>query len=173
MTRKPQAPSYDRYRGKYARVVIDRRSIHLGKYDCEESHRKYRELIATWSAVSPSRSQGDESVSVAELLADYSNMPAAITVKNPKPLSAPAADDQTVRRVLRRPARRRFSPKKLKVVRQAFVEPGTLRGHVNDCVQRVVAIFRGAGAGTGPRIHRACPGSPSALAPWPHDSPRG
>jgi hypothetical protein len=72
MTRKPQAPSYDRYRGKYARVVIDRRSIHLGKYDSEESHRKYRELIATWSAgQSTEEPSGDESVSVAELLAGY------------------------------------------------------------------------------------------------------
>ena len=53
MTRAPSRPSYDRYRGNYARVVIDRRSIHLGRYNSEASHQKYRQLLAAWSAGQP------------------------------------------------------------------------------------------------------------------------
>jgi integrase len=37
-----------------------------------------------------------------------------------------------------------FTPKKLKVVRQTFIEAGYTRGHCNTCVQRVIAVFRWA-----------------------------
>jgi len=46
MARSTQAPSYDHHRCTYARVIINRKSIHLGKYDFEVSHQKYREAIA-------------------------------------------------------------------------------------------------------------------------------
>ena len=52
MTRTPH-PQLRPLPWRLAHVVIDRRSIHLGKYDSEASHSKYRQLIATWSAGQP------------------------------------------------------------------------------------------------------------------------
>jgi hypothetical protein len=50
MSKPSDAPSYDPYKGQYARVVIDRKSIHLGRYGSDESYAKYKRLIAQWSA---------------------------------------------------------------------------------------------------------------------------
>ncbi|MHB8971035.1 MAG: tyrosine-type recombinase/integrase [Pirellulaceae bacterium] len=146
MARTSQAPSYDLYKGKFARVIIDRKSIHLGKYGSDESHQKYRQLIATWSTgqqleIGPS----PECTTVAVLLEAYRTYAAGYfgdvhggryrnllpTIRMTRELYADLPAHQ-------------FSPKKLKTLRQAFVNAGHTRGHCNTCVQRVIAMFRWA-----------------------------
>jgi integrase len=143
MTRKPQAPSYDRYHGDYARVVIERRSIHLGKYDSEESHRKYRELIATWSAGQPlDETPDDAPVSIAEVLAAYLEHARRYYDEHPKSrYHHMRRVVRTVRELYAELPAAQFSPKKLQVVRQVFIDRGNCRRQVNDYTRDVVAVF--------------------------------
>lgn len=143
MARTTQAPRYDRYRDQYARVVINRKSIHLGLYGSEKSHQKYRKLIAEWSAGQVEDDQGSPAgPTVAELLADYldhaeryfgthpksryHHMKRVVTTVSDLYADLPVAD---------------FSPRKLKVVRQKFIDNGNCRRQVNDYTRDVIAIF--------------------------------
>ncbi len=151
MPRPSQAPSYDKYKaGKYARVIIDRKSHHLGKYGSPESWQKYRQLIAEWGA-SQGRVDDDSQhagkVSVAEILAAYTHHAREYYGDTPRghyrsllPIiremrlmfaDLPATD---------------FGPKRLKMVRQVFIDRGNCRGTVNRYASRVVRIFRWAAA---------------------------
>jgi len=64
-------PAYCRYRKVYARVKIDGRNIHLGRYDSPETKAKYKRLIAEWAAGQSAEPDEPEGVSVAELLEQY------------------------------------------------------------------------------------------------------
>ena len=48
-----RTPQYLRYRGKYARVKIDGKLIHLGPYNSPESKSKYKRLITQWASQQP------------------------------------------------------------------------------------------------------------------------
>jgi integrase len=142
MTRKSQAPSYDRYRGTYARVIIDRRSVHLGKYDSEESHRKYRQAIATWSADMPVEdSPSASSISVAELLAGYLEHADRYYGHDANHVGYVKRIIKVVRELFSDSPAVDFGPKKLKVVRSAFVGKGWVRSKVNEAVRNVIAMF--------------------------------
>ncbi|MHB8973181.1 MAG: tyrosine-type recombinase/integrase [Pirellulaceae bacterium] len=139
-----RTPQYLRYRSTYARVKIDGQLIHLGVYNSPKSKAKYKELIAQWATDQPITPE-DASTTVAELLDGYRTYAQAYygesrdsryglllsTIRTVRELYAdlPAAD---------------FGPKRLKVLRQVFVNAGHTRGHCNTCTQRVVAMFRWA-----------------------------
>jgi len=140
-----RTPQYRRYRGKYARVKIDGKLIHLGEYGSDESRAKYRRLISQWAAQQPVDEVLGDEVTVAEVLEayrawaenHYGDVPRGRyrnllpTIRAVRELYADLPADK-------------FSPKKLKVVRQAFIQAGNTRTHVNTCTRRVVAIFRWA-----------------------------
>jgi len=66
----PKIPSYCRHHGKFARVKIDGRWIHLGLYNSEDSKAHFKRLVAGLLAVSPVTQQHD-TVTVAEVLEAY------------------------------------------------------------------------------------------------------
>lgn len=143
LTARP--PKYCRYR-QGARVTIQGRTHYLpGAYNSKESLAKYRELVAQWGAGIPADPPaGDQdTLTVAELFAQYldyakvyygdiprgryRNLAATIKAAGLFYADLPAAE---------------FSPKKLKVLRQSFVDAGHTPGHCNTCVQRVIGVFR-------------------------------
>lgn len=145
MTRKPTAPTYDLYRGKYARVVIDRQSIHLGTYGSEKSHQKYRELVAAWLSKSPAEEDPKEFFTVAEVLEAYREH--ALDYYGDGRDSRYSHLLPTIRSVREMYAdmpAHEFTPKKLKRLRESFVGAGHCRKHVNAKVQQVVGIFEWA-----------------------------
>lgn len=138
-----RTPQYRRYRGTYARVKISGRLIHLGVYDSPESKAKYKELITQWAAAVPVAPADPTELTVAELLADYDDHARHYFGDTPK------SRYHHMHRVVLTvsdlyadlPARD-FGPKKLKTVRQVFVQRGNCRRQVNDYTRDVVAIFR-------------------------------
>ena len=137
----PKIPSYCRHHGKFARVKIDGRWIHLGLYNSEDSKAHYKRLVAGLLAVSPVTQQHD-TVTVAEVLEayrawaerHYGDVPHGqyrnllTTLRTMRQLYADLPADQ-------------FTPKRLKVVRQGFIQQGNARSTVNRYVRRVIAIF--------------------------------
>ncbi len=146
MTRKPTPPTYDRYRDRYARVVINRKSIHLGAYGSDKSYQKYRELLAEWSAGKESEGPGaDDTLTMAVMLEGYRKYAKAYYGEDRDGRYRHLLPTiKTVRELFADLPVLEFGPKKLKTLRQAFVDLGHTRGHVNACVQRVVGMFRWA-----------------------------
>ena len=144
MPRRLKAPTYCCYRQKYARTVIDRKSYHLGIYGSEESRQRFRELVAAWSAGMPTSQESvDPQVeTVAEVLEAYRAFAQRYYGDVPR---GRYRNLLPVLRVVRElyadlPAIK-FTPKKLKLVRQAFVNRGLARGVVNRYTHQVVDVF--------------------------------
>ena len=137
-------PSYCRYAKHYARVRIDGRNIHLGKYGSPESKAKYKRLIAQQAAGSPVV-QRDDGVLIGELLESYRTWAAHHYGDVPRGRYRELLPTiRTVRELFADLPADQFSPKRLKVARAAFAARGNSRGHVNTCTRRVIAIFRWA-----------------------------
>jgi len=140
-----RTPQYRRYRGKYARVKIDGKLIHLGAYGSEESKAKYRRLVSQWLAQQPVDEVLDDDLTVVEVLDAYRIYAKSYYGDSPHGRYRHMLPTmRIVRELFADLPAREFGPKRLKIVRHAFVQAGYSRGHVNACVQRVVAIFRWA-----------------------------
>lgn len=139
------APKYCRYRGDYARVKLNGKWVHLGPYDDEDAKAQYRQLIAQWAADSNPTPAEVKAITVAEVLEAYRVHAASYYGTDRESRYGHLLSTiRTVRELYADLPAGEFTPKKLKVVRQAFVNLGFTRGHVNQCVQRVVAMFRWA-----------------------------
>lgn len=140
-----RTPQYRRYRRVYARVKIQGEWVHLGKYDSPKAKAKYRELLAQWAIASPVVPTADLGVSVAVVLEAYRVYAQAYYGEDPNGRYRHILPTiRTARELFADLLAIEFGPKKLKILRQAFVAEGHTRGHVNACVQRVVGIFRWA-----------------------------
>jgi integrase len=140
-----RTPQYRRHHGIYARVKINGRWIHLGKYDDAAAKAKFRQLIAEWAADLPVATVAPAEVSVAEVLEAFrAYAKAYYGDQRGSRYRLLLSTIRTVRELYADLPAREFSPRKLKAVRQAFIDAGFTRGHVNQCVQRVVAMFRWA-----------------------------
>lgn len=153
-----RTPQYRRYRGKYARVCIDGRIIHLGVYGSEESKAKYKQLITQWSSGHRVQAPAtDDGPTVAEVLEAYRVWAKSHYGDDPNGRYRHMLPTmRIVRELFADLPACHFGPKKLKTVREAFVQAGYSRGHVNACVQRVVGIFRWAASEemvNGSRVH--------------------
>jgi integrase len=144
----PRTPKYCRYRKDFARVTIGDKTIHLGRYDDPESKAKYKRLIAEWAAgpkVEPTTDshEADATVTVAEILAGY--------IEHATSYYGEGKRLDNIKRVIRTvdglygdtPAAE-FGPKRLKTVRQQFIDRGNCRRTVNEFTRDTVAIFRWA-----------------------------
>jgi len=140
-----RTPQYRRHHRIYARVKINGQWVHLGKYDDPAAKSRYKQLIAEWAADVPASVPAHEEVSVAEVLEAYRSYAQDYYGDAPSgryKLMLPTI--RVVRELYADLSISDFGPKKLKAVRQKFVDAGYTRGHVNQCVQRVIAIIRWA-----------------------------
>lgn len=140
-----RTPQFRRYRGTYARVKLNGRWVRLGPYDSPESKARYKQLIAQWAAESTPVPTEVKTITVAEVLEAYRLYAKSYYGEDRESFYGHLLSTiRTVRELYADLPAGEFTPKKLKVVRQAFVNPGFTRGHVNQCTQRVVSMFRWA-----------------------------
>jgi hypothetical protein len=143
---KARPPKYCRYRNG-ARVSIQGHTHYLpGEFNSEQSLAAYRRLVAQWGAGiaidPPTKEAEDTTVTVAEILEGYRSYAQAYYGDEPRGRYRNLLPTiRTVRELYADLPAKEFGPKKLKVLRQAFVNAGYTRGHVNVCTQRVVGMF--------------------------------
>lgn len=145
-------PKYRHYKPKNLAVVrINGKDHYLGKYGSEQSHEKYRRLVANWLADHPSNATGqpvnqsDGDLSIAELLVAYLRFAEDYYRRDGKPTKELA----NIRQALR-PLRElysltsvhEFGPLALKTVRQAMINAGLCRNEINKRIRRIVGVFR-------------------------------
>ncbi len=122
-------------------MFIDRKAIHLGEFGSKESKAKYKRLIAQWSAKLPVEVPANART-VAEVLEAYRTWAEAFYGDVPRGRYRNLLPTiRTVRELYADLPADQFTPKKLKTVRQAFIDSGNGRTHVNTCTRRVIAIF--------------------------------
>lgn len=136
-------PKYARYRGKFARVSIRGRVIHLGLYDSDEAKAKYKRLIAEWAAGQEPESNDVEGTTVAELLEAYRNWAEHFYGDEPRGRYRNLLPTiRAARELFADTLVEQFTPKRLKTLRQAFIDSGNVRSLVNAKTRNVARIFR-------------------------------
>jgi hypothetical protein len=143
---KARPPKYCRYRNS-ACVFIQGHTHYLpGEFNSDHSLAAYRRLVAQRGAGiaidPPTKDAEDTTVTVAEILEGYRSYAQAYYGNKPHgryrnllPII------RTVRELYADLPATDFGPKRLKVVRAAFVNAGHTQGHCNTGVQRVIAMF--------------------------------
>jgi hypothetical protein len=151
---KKRIPSYRHHRGSgQAVVVFDGRSVYLGVWNSPESHEKYRRVIAEWltqnrQPTPPSTVCANSitnTITVNELILRYVRFAETYD----PPVGETTSEIRCIREALR-PARQlygtalagSFGPLCLKAVRQAMIDKGWCRTHINHQVNRVRRLFR-------------------------------
>jgi integrase len=132
---KKRLPAYRLHKASGQAIVsLSGRDFYLGPWNSPESHAEYSRLIKAWEANGRRPMPESEPVeapppedelSMAELMVAYLRHVDAYYVKNGKPTSEPGTIRDAlrfVRRLYRNLPASRFSPKKLKRVRQAMID---------------------------------------------------
>jgi integrase len=159
MPKKIRIPSYRLHKGSgQAVVVLNGKSIYLGKWDTPESKAEYERVIGEWlasrrSSPSPTLGQADQGgspdkgLSVSQLILAYWRYAEGYY----KPDGDTTSELRCIREALR-PVRELyghtkaadFGPLALKSVRQKMIDKGWCRSHTNHQVNRVRRMFRWA-----------------------------
>jgi len=139
-------------------VRLSGRDIYLGTHGTPESHAEYQRVVAEWIArgghyasmaapATSARHSDGRALSVDELILAYMDHAKAYYVKN----GAPTGEVQNIREALRplttpygRLPASQFGPTALKVVRQAMIDAGWCRNHINQQIHRIRRVFRWA-----------------------------
>jgi integrase len=152
MPRKPKIPSYRLHKASgQAVVVLSGQSHYLGIWQSPESKARYEQVVAEWLARNrqPSPEQaatsGGTGISVSELILRYYKF-----TQSYYPADGDTTSEVRSIREALRPVRRlfgdqpaaSFGPLALKAVRQAMIDQGWCRTHVNHQVHRVRRMFR-------------------------------
>jgi integrase len=144
MLRKTRVPKYGQHRSTgQACVYIDGQRIYLGKYDSEQSRRRYRELIDRWQAKRQGRLTPD--ISVGELVLLYDQFVRKHYVKNGRPTSEQLCIRAALRFLVvteRQTLVSDFGPRKFKEVRNKMISAGLCRRTVNQNASRIRRLFR-------------------------------
>jgi len=141
-------PSYRLHKAsKQAVCTIAHRDHYLGPWMSPESRIKYEKLISAWMAGEPAPSPEASSADLtcAELALTYLRWAECHYVKDGQPTS----ELNNVKRALKGlregfaglPAKE-FSPLKLKIVRQGFIDAGLCRSNCNRYTSILVRMFR-------------------------------
>lgn len=176
-------PSY-RLHKKSGRAVVtlEGRDIYLGPFGSPESLRKYGQLLAGQTAAPPKQNpveQEEADRPLIEVLAAYWAFAKDYYVKSGKP-----TNEQDALKLVIRDARilfgnepvNSFGPKKLKAVRQLWIDRGQCRTTINKNMRRLTRIFRWAVAeelAAGETYHalKAVPGLKKGRSEAPEPSP--
>src|ERR1043165_541173 len=153
-TIQPRIPSYRLHKPTGQAVVrIENHDNYLGKHGTEESHEKYRRLIAEWLSTGMPRtadtnqSSGQANLSISELILAYWRFAETYYRKDGQPTSQLGriqAALRPVRRLYGSTPAGKFGPLALKAVRQAMIEEGLSRNFINSCVGCIKRMFKWA-----------------------------
>jgi integrase len=154
MPKHPRIPTYRLHKGSgQAVVVLNGKSVYLGVWQTPESRTRYEQVISEWlacgrqSAPPPAGTAAHDPLTVGELILRYFRF--AQTYYPPD--GDTTSESRSIREALR-PVRQlydpqpaaSFGPLALKAVRQAMVDSGWCRSHVNHQINRVRRMFRWA-----------------------------
>lgn len=130
-----RVPKYQHHKGRnLARVTIGGKDIYLGKYDSPDSHAEYERIIAKWLLSEVVIPKETSKLTVIELMAGYLQHAKGYYVKHGEPtreFELIAEVFRPVRRLYGTSLATDFGPKALKCVRQALIEHGLSRKHIN------------------------------------------
>lgn len=132
-----------------ARVTIDGRDFYLGPWKTRASLVEYDRLIAEWIAGGRRLPSTDSpaDLTIAELIAAYRRYARTYYVKDGKPtkyLGHIKAALKPLRKLYARTSVSEFGPKRLKAVRQTFIDDKLTRKYINSHVGRIKKMFKWA-----------------------------
>ena len=142
---KRRIPKYSHHKATgQARVRIDGKTYYLGKYDSEESHRKYDELIAKW--LTGEKLSSPDAVTIARLCVKYIEEHAKPYYrKNGRQTSELAATQAALKPLIRlfgKSKAAEFGPTKLKRVREEMIGRHLVRTSINRNIGRIRRLFK-------------------------------
>lgn len=148
MPESTRIPSYRLHKSSgQAVVTLGGRDHYLGKHSTPKSQREYNRLIAKWLVSGRALPADEAHLTVIEVVARYWQFATGYYSKNGQP-NTEAANIKVALRYLRRlyghDSADAFGPRALKAVREAMVQDGHSRGHVNKQVARIRRLFRWA-----------------------------
>ena len=139
-----RVPKYALHKSsKTARVCIDGKTHSLGAYGSPESHERYEKLIARWLSgqVNPDR----DAITVSRLAIRYVEHSRVYYRKDGEQTSEVYAIQAALRPLTKLFGNEKVSalgPKKLKKVREQFIENGAARSTINSHMQRISRMLR-------------------------------
>ncbi len=146
MPRKPRIPSYRHHKPSgQARVTLNGRDFFLGLWNSDSSKKRYEEIVAEWLAGGrklPEAVHVDDSgdLTVVELIVRYLEFSERHYQKHGRVTDEFAIIRSALaglRKLYGRSDACQFAPKKLKTVRQLFVDQGLARNTCNKCTSRI------------------------------------
>ncbi len=142
------SPKYRKHRASgQAVVTINGRDFYLGPYGTKASRREYDRLIAEWLANGRRLIDDgpDADLTVVELIAAYLRFAKAY-YRHKSPRGTEVDDIIRAVRPLKEmygeTAAKDFSPKRLKAIRQRWVDAGNARAYINKQASRIIRVFR-------------------------------
>ena len=141
-------PRYRKHKASgQAVVTIDGRDFYLGPHGTKASRRKYDRIIAEWLANGRRLVEDgeDADLTIVELIAAYLRF--ARTYYRRKSPKGNEADEiiravRPLKELYGETAARDFSPKRLKAIRQRWIDAGNSRSYINRQTSRIVRVFR-------------------------------
>jgi integrase len=145
----PRVPKYRLHKGSgQALVQINGQRIYLGKFGTDESHEKYRRVIAEWLVTSepPAKESSTSSgTAVNELALAFLRHAELRYVKHGRPTSEMSSFKTALRPVLALYGHQLvsdFGPLALIACRQQLIDRGICRKRVNQHVTRIRQVFK-------------------------------
>jgi integrase len=145
-----KVPSYCKHRGSGQAVcTINGKDFYLGLYGSKGSRIEYDRLITEWMASGRSLTFGavQESYLVLELAADFLRFAKSYYGVGPKTqYSQYIRALRPLTNLYGRTPAAEFGVQEFRAVRHSLIAPTRSRGYINECMSRVVAVFKWAAA---------------------------
>ena len=143
----PKIPSLCRHRATdQAFVVLNRKTVYLGRYGLEQTTQRYHRVVAEWLANNRQMKIEPHQITVKELLARFFLHAQKHYVKANGKKSSELGNFQTVMRSVKKlyadTLAKDFGPMALRVIREQMVLSGWCRKSINRMVGRIKGIFR-------------------------------
>lgn len=149
-TKKGTPPAYRLHRGSgQAVVTVEGRDVYLGEFGSAKSLRQYGLILAGNGRPAPKRDHhpDPEPTTVEEVLAEFWEHATGYYRKDGRPTNELAAlriVARDLRTMFGKTPAAEFGPKKLKAVRQLWIDRGQARTTINKNARRLGRIFRWA-----------------------------
>lgn len=129
-------------------VILNGRTVYLGKFDLPETQQKYHQLMAEWMAHGQQLPVAAEIMTVSEIIARFITHAENYYRRPDGQMSSEVASFRLALRPLRElygsTKATDFGPVALKLVRQKMTELGWCRNYINHQVRRVKTAFKWA-----------------------------